>query len=315
MSDPLEAVVDALVAYWSSPVPLVIVAACAASMATLLYVFLANARNARLRVSLLTGFYGLTVFFWGFVAASLVLCVMRSNMVAYETAGVRNAAAGAVSSALLLAFLVTYLVWRSASRRVLRRLSPRPLGPGEAWVQDYARLLATFEGLGDVPVQVVDQQGAIAMALGGREPTILLSEDLLRLLDRDELETTIGHELMHLKHHDAEFKVFSTVFSRILFFDPFSKFFDPAVHREREYLADETSGRSTGKPAALASALLKIAARGEPPKTVWGLSILGGRRGIFSRYPPLQERVQRLLLLSALLDEARIGKRAKTTAG
>jgi len=91
--------------------------------------------------------------------------------------------------------------------------------------------------------------------------------------------------------------------SRILFFDPFSKFFDPAVHREREYLADEMGGRSTGKPAALASALVKIANSGTPAKATWGLSILGGAgRGIFSRYPPLKERVHRLLLLSDLLS-------------
>ncbi|MFA5896717.1 MAG: M48 family metalloprotease, partial [Thermoplasmata archaeon] len=131
---------------------------------------------------------------------------------------------------------------------------------------------------------------------------VLVSRGLLRLLERDEVETVVAHELMHLKHHDAEFKVFSTVFSRILFFDPFSKFFDPAVHREREYLADEMSGRSTGKPAALASALLKIAGYGTPPRAVWGLSIFGKGRGVFSRYPPLRERVRRLLILSDLLS-------------
>src|SRR5207249_711157 len=113
--------------------------------------------------------------------------------------------------------------------------------------------------------------------------------------------TVAAHELMHLKHHDAEFKVFSRVLSRILFFDPFSKFFDPAVHREREYLADEMSGRATGKPAALASALLKLAARNAPTKASWGLSISGPGHGVFSRYPPLDERIHRLLLLSDLL--------------
>src|SRR5207247_8195970 len=106
----------------------------------------------------------------------------------------------------------------------------------------------------------------VALAVGGAERTIIVSRGLLSILEKDELDSVIAHELMHLKHHDAEFKVFSRVLSRILFFDPFSKFFDPAVHREREYLADEMGGRSTGKPAALASALLKIASRGTPAK-------------------------------------------------
>ena len=301
MSDPLETILDALGAYWTSPLTLSIVAVCAASMATLLYVFLTNARNAKLRVSLLTGFYLLTVFFWLYLATSLFFCITQSNMVAYETAGVRTAAAAAVLVALAAASLLSYLVWRFAARRVLRRLAPRSLQGDEVWLQDYVRLLAEFEGMDPVPVQIVERDDPIAIAVGGRQASILVSRGMLRLLDREEMETTLAHELMHLKHHDAEFKVFSTVFSRILFFDPFSKFFDPAVHREREYLADEMGGRSTGRPAALASALLKIADRGPPPRLLGGLSIYGVGHSVFSRYPPLKERVQRLLLLSDLL--------------
>lgn len=302
MTDVLETVVDALAAYWTSPLTLSIVAVCGASMATLLYVFLTNGRNAKLRVSLLTGFYVLTVFFWLYLAASLFFCITQSNMVAYQTAGVRTAAAGAVLVGLVSASVLSYLVWRFAAQTVLRRLAPRELRADEAWLQDYVRLLAQFEGIRPVPVLVVERDEPIAMAVGGKRAAILVSRGMLRLLDREELETTLAHELMHLKHHDAEFKVFSTVFSRILFFDPFSKFFDPAVHREREYLADEMSGRTSGKPAALASALLKIAEQPLPPKATWGLSIHGRGRGVFSRYPPLDERVQRLILLSDLLN-------------
>ena len=205
MSDPVESVLDALAAYWSSPLTLTIVAVCAASMATLLYVFLANARNAKLRVSLLTGFYGLTVFFWAFVAASLALCIMKSNMVAYDSSGVRDAAAAAVFVALGAASLVSYLVWRFAARRVLRRLHPRPVRAEERWIPDYVRLLAEFEGLKPVTVQVVERNEPVAMAVGGKLATILVSSGLLRMLDPDEVETAVAHELMHLKHHDAEF--------------------------------------------------------------------------------------------------------------
>jgi heat shock protein HtpX len=301
MSKGLELVLEALAAYWSSPVTLSVVAVCGASMATLLYVFVSNARNTRLRVSLLTGFYALTVFFWFFLAASVFLCVTRANMVAYQTTGIRTAVAGAVFVALAASTLLSLLVWRFAARRVLKRLAPRPLRPDERWMQDYVGLLAEFERVDPVTVMIVEREQPLAMAVAGKQVAILLSAGLLKLLDREEIETTLAHELMHLKHHDAEFKVFSTVFSRILFFDPFSKFFDPAVHREREYLADEMGGRSTGKPAALASALLKIADQGPPPQVLAGLSIYGVGRNVFSRYPPLQERVQRLLLLSDLL--------------
>ncbi len=301
MVEPLDHVADALVAYWSSPLTLSIVAVCATAMGTLLYVFLSNSRNAKLRVSLLTGFYGLTVFLWGYVAASLALCVANAGRVAYTTMGVRDAAATAVVAALAASLLLSYLVWRFAARRVLARMAPRALRDDERWIEDYVTLLAKFEEMKPVPVLIIERDEPIAMAVGGKRAAILLSRGLLSLLDREEAETAVAHELMHLKHHDAEFKVFSTVFSRILFFDPFSKFFDPAVHREREYLADEMSGRSTGKPAALATALLKLADHEAPPKSTWGLSIYGRGRGLFSRYPPVRERVQRLLLLSELM--------------
>lgn len=301
MVEPLDTVVEALGAYWSSPLTLSIVAVCATAMGTLLYVFLANARNAKLRVSLLTGFYVLTVFFWAYVAASLFFCIASAGRVAYTTMGVRDAAAMAVLFALASSLILSYLVWRFAANRVLKNLAPRPLRDDEHWIDEYVTLLSKFEGVKPVPVLVVERGEPIAMAVGGKRAAILVSRGLLQLLDREEVETALAHELMHLKHHDAEFKVFSTVFSRILFFDPFSKFFDPAVHREREYLADEMSGRSTGKPASLASALLKIADHGLPPKSTWGLSIYGRGRGVFSRYPPVKERVQRLLLLSDLI--------------
>jgi len=301
MASFVEVVGEALQTYWLSPLSLTVLAVCGASMGTLLYVFVTNARNAKLRVSLLTGLYALSIFFWAFVAASLLLCVSQARMVAYARNGVPLAVFGAVVGGLAATAVISAVVWKYGNAAVLRKFAPRELHQDEMWLQKYADLLGEFEGVPRIRVRIVDSDKAIAIAVGGTVRTILASRGLLSLLDRDEIETVLAHEMMHLKHHDAEFKVFSRVLSRILFFDPFSKFFDPAVHREREYLADETGGRSTGKPAALASALLKIAERGMPPKSAWGLSILGPGRGVFSRYPPLGERVRRLLVLSELL--------------
>src|SRR5213592_626398 len=304
MADLLHTIGEALGAYWSSPLSLTVVAVFVACMGTLLYVFLTNARNAKLRVSLLTGLYALSIFFWVFIAVSLVLCVSQARMVAYARNGVPVAVGGAVIGGLLASAVISVAVWRYGNAAVIRKFAPRGLSENEKWLQKYVDLLAEFEGVGHVEVRMVESEEPLAMAIGGTDPTILVSRGMVSLLERDEAETVVAHEVMHLKHHDAEFKVFSRVLSRILFFDPFSKFFDPAVHREREYLADETSGRSTGKPASLASALLKIADRGMPPRPAWGLSILGSGRGIFSRYPPLKERVQRLLLLSEILPSS-----------
>jgi len=301
MADLLHTIGEALGAYWSSPLSLTVVAVFVACMGTLLYVFLTNARNAKLRVSLLTGLYALSIFFWGFLAVSLLLCVSQARMVAYARNGVPMAVLGAVVGGFTVSAIVSLVVWRYGNAAVVRRFAPRELTSSEAWLQDFSNLLSDFEGVPRVRVRMVGTGDALAMAVGGAEQTIMLSLGLLTLLERDEMETVIAHELMHLKHHDAEFKVFSRVLSRVLFFDPFSKFFDPAVHREREYLADEASGRTTGKPTSLAAALLKLAGTPAPAPSAWGLSIWGPGGGLFNRYPPIRERVQRLLLLSDLL--------------
>ena len=301
MADLLHVIGEALEAYWVSPLSLTVLAVCGASIGTLLYVFITNARNAKLRVSLLTGLYALSIFFWAFVASSFIMCVSQARMVAYARNGVSFAVFGAVVGGIAASAVVSLVVWRYGSAAVIRKFAPRDLEPNEAWLQRYVDLLAEFERVTRVKVRIVETDDALAMALGGKSQSILVSRGLLTLLERDEIETVVAHEVMHLKHHDAEFKVFSRVLSRILFFDPFSKFFDPAVHREREYLADEMGGRSTGKPAALASAILKIADRGAPTKATWGLSIYAPGGGVFSRYPPVNERVHRLLLLSDLL--------------
>ena len=303
MPSLVEVIGEALQAYWVSPLSLTVLAVCGASMGTLLYVFVTNSQNAKLRVSLLTGLYAMSIFFWAFVAGSLVLCVSQARMVAYARNGVPLAVFGAVVGGLAVSAAISALVWRYGNAAVLRKFAPRALRDEEAWLQRFVDLLGQFENVNGLRVRIVESNQSLAMAVGGEHRTILISTGLLSSLDRDEVETVVAHEVMHLKHHDAEFKVFSRVLSRILFFDPFSKFFDPAVHREREYLADEASGRTTGKPASLASALLKLGASAAPEPSAWGLSISGPGRGLFSRYPPITERVQRLLLLSDLMRQ------------
>ena len=112
MADLLHTIGEALGAYWSSPLSLTVVAVFVACMGTLLYVFLTNARNAKLRVSLLTGLYALSIFFWGFLAVSLLLCVSQARMVAYARNGVPMAVLGAVVGGLTVSAIVSLVVWR-----------------------------------------------------------------------------------------------------------------------------------------------------------------------------------------------------------
>src|SRR5207249_10850387 len=127
MADLLHTIGEALGAYWSSPLSLTVVAVFVACMGTLLYVFLTNAQNAKLRVSLLTGLYALSIFFWGFIAASLVLCVSQARMIAYARFGVPVAVFGAVAGGLTASTLISFLVWHYGNKAVLRRFPLRGL--------------------------------------------------------------------------------------------------------------------------------------------------------------------------------------------
>ena len=306
MPTPLEIVVESLQAYWiTSPLPLIILFATLACIGTLVYVFLTNARNAKLRVSLLTGLYSLSIFFWLFVASSFVLCLSLSRMVAYARFGVQTAAGGAVLVSFAVSAVVSVVVWRKGAARVLRRIPTREPLATETWLVDYIALVGKFEGVSSVELRVKEDATPVAMAVSGARDIVIVSTGLLSSLERDEVEAVVTHELMHIKNHDSRFKVFSHMLSRFLFFDPFSKFFDPAVHREREYLADEMSGRTTGKPASLASALLKIHEKANGGLTALaGLNIVGREGGLFSRFPPVKERITRLILLSDILHRA-----------
>ena len=306
MSDLVEHIIHALEKYWSSPIPLAVVVGTLVCIGTLVYVFLTNARNAKLRVSLLTGLYSLSIFFWAFMALSLAFCLGMSGFVAYNRVwGVPVAASGAVLTSLTLSAVVSAVVWRRGAEGVLRKIPTRAPGEKERWLEEYIGLVGRFESLPAVELRVREDDKPVAMAVSGRRDVVIVSTGLISSLERDEAESVVAHELMHIKNHDSRFKVFSTVMSRFMFFDPFSKFFDPAVHREREYLADEMAGRTTGKPGSLASALLKIhAAANGGPQALAGLSIVGRDRGIFARFPPVKERINRLIVLSEILHRS-----------
>src|SRR3989441_12054088 len=119
---------EALEHYWLSPLALTVLAICGASIATLLYVFLTNARNTKLRVSLLTGLYALSIFFWVFIAGSLVLCVSQARMVAYARNGVPLAVLGAVVGGLIASAVISLLGLGYGEGAAGPKVSPPGLG-------------------------------------------------------------------------------------------------------------------------------------------------------------------------------------------
>lgn len=202
------------------------------------------------------------------------------------------------------------------------------------------RKLAENAGLPMPKVAIVPTETPNAFATG-RSPkhaVVAVTTGLLRLLNRDELEGVLGHELTHIKNRDMLIGTFAAAMAGaiiqlaywarwIAIFGGFggdddrgnnvlvailvailapiaAMLIQAAVSRSREFLADEGGAKISGKPQALASALMKIenAVRYRPmregnPATAHMFIVnpfRGGMASLFSTHPPTEARIERL---------------------
>lgn len=98
-----------------------------------------------------------------------------------------------------------------------------------------------------------------AYVAGLRRPCLVVNDSLLTQLDTDELHAVVAHELAHIARRDLITAFAVGIIKDLLFFIPGRAWADRSLHRERERAADERAVSLTGKPAALASSMLKAA--------------------------------------------------------
>ncbi len=137
---------------------------------------------------------------------------------------------------------------------------------------------------------------AFSLDNGGRK-VVAVSPELVSSMSSAEVEAVIAHELSHLKNKDSREKGLARLAKFAFVFDPVLHLVEAAVHRERELLADQLSVEYTQKPLALATALLKVhsAFHAYLPGPGAGLFVGRKTRGLLSRYPDLDRRVQLLI--------------------
>jgi heat shock protein HtpX len=177
------------------------------------------------------------------------------------------------------------------------KLALRSMGAREVSADEYPDLHRRIERLSqqaDVPkptVAVADTQVPNAFATGRnkKNATVAVTTGLLRSLDEDELDGVLAHELAHVKNRDVMVMTIASFLSTIAFFIVrwgwlfsgdnrqgapvivaivvsivvwiVSFLLIRALSRYREYSADRGAALITGKPGALASALMTIDGR------------------------------------------------------
>ncbi len=118
---------------------------------------------------------------------------------------------------------------------------------------------------------------AFSVSLSG-QGVVAMSSKLAGALSSDETDAVLAHELSHIKNGDSAAKGLAKL-ARVAFpFDPVLRLVEAAVHRERELWADKVSVEFTGKPRALASAIVKAhsESNGGTTSNLAGLFVGGG---------------------------------------
>ena len=136
-------------------------------------------------------------------------------------------------------------------------------------VQERVRIMSSRLGITAPSVGLVEDLRPNAFSIGrGGDATIVFSLGILDILEGDELDAVISHELAHIKDGDSTFKALMNALIAISFFNPLAYLSASAALREREMLADERGARMLARPQALASALVKVgnSLRAFPPE-------------------------------------------------
>lgn len=246
---------------------------------------------------------------------------------------------GAMPVFLMIALAMNFFSYWFSDKIVLRMYKAQEVGEAEAPVlYSVVRGLASRSGMPMPKVYIIPSASPNAFATG-RNPehaAVAATEGILRMLNRDELEGVMAHELSHVAHRDILVSTIASVMATaITYLSHMAIFFggrddedsnplsmiamiilapigamliQMAISRSREYLADEGGAKMCGRPLALASALRKLSMgvdmvpmRGANPATS-NMFIVnpfhGGISSLFATHPPMEERIARLEAMS-----------------
>jgi heat shock protein HtpX len=236
--------------------------------------------------------------------------------------------------AMVIALITNFGGYWYSDSIVLRMYDARPVTRTEAPIlYDAVESLASKAKIPTPKVYVIPKESPNAFATGRNEDhaAVAVTTGILKILNRDELEGVIAHELSHIKNKDILISTMAaTIATAVVLLSRWAMFFGSgddgstiatiavaivapvaatviqmAISRSREYDADAGGAKVSGKPEALASALAKLSksATVRPmdanPSTahMFIVNPLSGGTimNLFSTHPPLEKRIERLM--------------------
>lgn len=276
-----------------------------------------------------------------------VMLLTLLSLILMAIGGVVGGQNGAMAMFLISLAINFYTYWNS-DKMALRAYNAQPLS--ESQVPELYELVRELCRKAELPmprlyVIPTDVPNAFATGRNPEHAAVAVTEGILSMLNRDEIAGVISHELSHVKHRDTLIMTLSasiaTAISYVANIAQWAAIFGTArdedgnrsnpialivtivvaplaasliqfaLSRSREYMADASGARISGKPLALASALLKLddyahhrVIPDAKPATS-GLFIInplagvGGMANLFSTHPSTEERVKKLREIAA----------------
>ncbi len=200
-----------------------------------------------------------------------------------------------IASAMILAqwyFSDKIVLWSSGAKIVSREQYPE--------LHDLVERIVARNNLSKPRIAVIDKDmpNAFATGRGKKSSVVAVTTGLLNILDTEELEGVLAHELTHIRNRDALVLTLASLFSTVAWYLMQFGFYGGlyggggygygndrdrnggglmliillvamltwvisfliirAISRYREFAADRGSAQMTGKPVKLANALMKI---------------------------------------------------------